>query len=115
MVMAAGFDLARALAAAATDRERKGPQPDRRDLCPAVHATPVIIGVQAFQRLVDLRQGLAPHLEERKLELSLDVRLRLLRLVLNFPVVDGALGTSLTPREAKVLEDLTALGLEKPP
>src|SRR5690242_11752200 len=73
--------LARLFAVLATNGERQGAQPRLRDLVAALEAISIRALVQAPARCFDLVQRLRLHLDERKLDVFLDVHFGALALI----------------------------------
>src|SRR3954469_15349785 len=69
------LDLARLFAVLAADRERQRPQALLADLFPALEAVPVGALFEPAKRLLDLVQRLGLHLDERELDLVLNIEL----------------------------------------
>ena len=68
-------DLARLFAILAADRERQGPQAALGDLFAALEAVAEGVLLETAQRLLDLVERLGLHLDQRELDVVLDVRL----------------------------------------
>src|SRR5262245_3168055 len=70
--------LALLLAVLAADRERQCAQSLLGDLLTALETVPVVTVIEPVERIVDLVERLRLHLDERKLQILLDVRFRAL-------------------------------------
>ena len=66
-------DLARLFAVLAADRERQRPQPLLGDFLAALEAVAVVALLEPRERVVDLVERLRLHLDERELDVFLDV------------------------------------------
>src|SRR6476661_222558 len=83
-------NFARLLALLAPHRERQGAQPLLSDFVAALEAIAVVALLQARERVVDLVQRLRLHLDQRELDLVLDVGLGALDGVEHLVLLAGA-------------------------
>jgi hypothetical protein len=89
-------DLALFLAALAAYREWQRPQSSFRNLSSAPKARAVLAGLEADESLVDPGQGLRPHLEQRELDVSLDVGIRRVDVIADVAVwIDSHIANSI--------------------
>lgn len=82
--------LARLLAVQAANREWQGLQAGGGNLVTTLGAAAVATGIQARERGVNLSEGFELHLDERKLEVLLNIDVRYLAIVERPDVVGGS-------------------------
>src|SRR5688500_8536299 len=107
--------LARLLAVLAADRERQRPQAPLRDLLAALEAVAERPFLEAVKRLFDLVQRLRLHLDERELDIVLNIGFRALGGVEDTLIrIVRSLGADVADLALDLVHDLAAPLLEDP-
>src|SRR5678815_6073600 len=77
----------------AAHRKGQRSEPSFRNLASAGKAGAVLAGLEPDQRFADPRQGLCSHLDQRNLDVTMDVRIRLVDVIADLMALIGSPST----------------------